>query len=85
MLYLPPVCDSALLGNAELPLNHHRRRVQNTGALAIGKVRCTKRPRFLPVGISGVFNWRRTLGKATAPNGQRLNVEGPIIDLASER
>ena len=38
-------------------------------------------PRFLPVGISGVFNWRGTVGKATAPDGQRLNVKGPILDL----
>jgi hypothetical protein len=38
-------------------------------------------PRFLPVGISGVFNWRGTVGKATALDGQRLNVKGPILDL----
>jgi len=27
------------------------------------------------------FNWRGTVGKATAPDGQRLNVKGPILDL----
>lgn len=38
-------------------------------------------PRFLPLGISGVFNWRGIVGKATVPDGQRLNVKGPIPDL----
>ena len=37
--------------------------------------------RFLPIGIAGVFNWRGVIAKATSPDGQRLNVKGPIADL----
>src|SRR5581483_4833791 len=32
-------------------------------------------------GIAGVFNWRGVIAKATGPDGQRLNVKGPIADL----
>jgi len=40
-----------------------------------------ERPRFVPVGIPGVFNWRGTVGKATGPTGERLNIKGPIPEL----
>jgi hypothetical protein len=40
-----------------------------------------ERPRFLPVGVSGVYNWRGTVGKTTGPDGSRLDVKGPIPDL----
>jgi predicted P-loop ATPase len=38
-------------------------------------------PRFLPVGVSGVYNWRGTVGKTIGADGSRLNVKGPILDL----
>lgn len=38
-------------------------------------------PRFLPVGLSGVFNWRGKVGKEDAPNGGKQTVKGPIPDL----
>ncbi len=38
-------------------------------------------PRFLPIGVSGVYNWRGTVGKTTGADGSRLNVKGPILDL----
>jgi len=37
--------------------------------------------RFLSIGVSGVWNWRGTVGKASAPNGKRVSVKGPIADL----
>ena len=37
--------------------------------------------RFLPIGFAGVFNWRGVIAKVTGPDGQRLNVKGPIADL----
>lgn len=34
------------------------------------------RPRFLSVGLSGVWNWRGTIGKAAGQNGERSDVKG---------
>ena len=41
----------------------------------------TDKPRFLPFGLSGVWNWRGTVGKTAGPNGDRRDVKGPIPDL----
>ena len=41
----------------------------------------TESPRFLPVGISGVWNWRGVIGKTDGPNGDRRDLKGPIPDL----
>src|ERR1019366_4637739 len=38
-------------------------------------------PRFLPIGLGGVWNWRGTIGKTTGPNGDRRDVKGVIPDL----
>jgi hypothetical protein len=39
------------------------------------------RPKFLPLGLSGVYNWRGTIGKTVGPDGSRLDVKGTIPDL----
>lgn len=33
-------------------------------------------PRFLPIGLAGVWNWRGTIGKTTAPHGERRAANG---------
>lgn len=38
------------------------------------------RPRYLPIGLPGVWNWRGTVGKTTGPNGERLDLKGVIGD-----
>lgn len=38
-------------------------------------------PRFLPVGLPGVWNWRGIVGKADDEDGRRRDVKGPIPDL----
>jgi predicted P-loop ATPase len=81
MLYLPPGCDDTLLGNSDLPLIITEGEFKTLALWRLAKFGVQNDPRFLPVGISGVFNWRGTVGKATAPDGQRLNVKGPILDL----
>jgi hypothetical protein len=42
----------------------------------------TANPRFIPVAIAGVWNWRGRIGKTGGPNGERLDVRGPIPDLS---
>lgn len=38
-------------------------------------------PRFIPVAIPGVWNWRGVVGKAGGARGGRVPVKGPITDL----
>jgi len=38
-------------------------------------------PRFLPLGLPGIWNWRGVVGKTTGPNGDRRDVKGVISDL----
>ncbi len=38
-------------------------------------------PRWLPVGIAGVWSWKGSAGKTEGPTGRRLNVTGTIRDL----
>jgi len=53
-------------------------------ALAMWRLACheTIRPRFIPVAIAGVWNWRGTIGKTNGPIGERIDVKGPIADLS---
>jgi hypothetical protein len=39
-------------------------------------------PRFIPVAIAGVWNWRGTVGKTGGPRGERVDIKGPINDLS---
>jgi hypothetical protein len=39
-------------------------------------------PRFLPIGVAGVWSWRGTVGKTNGPDGERRNVKGMIADMS---
>ncbi len=81
MLYLPPGADPALLRNTTLPLILTEGEFKTLALWRLATWNAADAPRFLPVGIAGVFNWRGTIAKATGPDGQRLNVKGPAPDL----
>jgi len=55
MLYLPPGCNSALLGNAEWPLIITEGELKTLALWRLAKFGVQNDPRFLPVGISGIF------------------------------
>jgi Domain of unknown function (DUF3854)/AAA domain len=40
-----------------------------------------ERPRWISVGLAGVWNWRGTTGKAPGPDGDRRDVKGVIADI----
>jgi len=40
-----------------------------------------ERPRWLPIAIPGVWNFRGIVGKVEGPDGERRDVKGPIPDL----
>jgi AAA domain/Domain of unknown function (DUF3854) len=38
------------------------------------------RPRWIPIAIGGVWNWRGTIGKTSGPEGDRRDIKGVISD-----
>jgi putative DNA primase/helicase len=80
MLYIPPGVTPEMLADLNLPL------ILCEGAkkaLALWRLATEEieSPRFLPVAISGCWNWRGTIGREAGPDGSRRAVKGPIGDL----
>jgi predicted P-loop ATPase len=40
------------------------------------------RPRFIPIAVSGIWNWRGVIGKENNENGERVSVKGVIVDFS---
>lgn len=79
-LYLPPGITAELLDDPAVPLVivEGEKKALSLQRLAYHE---TASPRFVPIGIFGVWNWRGTVGKTGGPKGERLDVKGPITDL----
>src|ERR1019366_1865142 len=79
-LYFPPGVTSEQLFDATLPIVIVEGEKK---ALALQRRAWheIETPRFIPIAISGVWNWRGTVGKAGGPRGERVDVKGPINDL----
>jgi hypothetical protein len=82
-LYLPVPTHPDWLLDASLPL------IITEGCkqlLALGRLAwhdpsdTAERPRFLAVGLYGVWNWRGTIGKENGPDGTRRDTKGPVAD-----
>src|SRR5262249_31791814 len=80
LLYFTPGTDPALLADTSVPIAITEGE-KKTLALHRLSFDGTDKPRFLPVGLSGVYNWRGKRGKAPAANGGTIDVKGPIPDL----
>jgi hypothetical protein len=80
-LYIPPEVTAEQLQDLTLPLLITEGEKK---ALALWRLSHheTEKPRFLPVGIAGVWNWRGVVGKSHGPHGERIDVRGPIPDLS---
>src|SRR5215472_15095205 len=81
MLYFVPGVDPAFLRDTSLPLVITEGEFKTLALWRLSHHRSPNRPRFLPVGVSGVYNWRGTIGKTVSPDGSRLDVKGAIADL----
>ncbi len=79
-LYFAPGCTEAQLQAVALPLLITEGEFKTLAAWRLANHQ-TDQPRFLPVGVGGVWNWRGTIGKTTGPNGERRDEKGPIPDL----
>ena len=80
-LYIPPGVTPDQLGDLSIPIALCEGEKK---ALALWRLAWheTEKPRFIPIAIAGVWNWRGTVGKTGGPNGERLDVKGPIADLS---
>jgi hypothetical protein len=80
-IYIPPGVTPEQLADSKIPIALVEGEKK---ALALWRLANyeTDRPRFIPIAIAGVWNWRGRVGKTGGPNGERLDVTGPIGDLS---
>jgi predicted P-loop ATPase len=81
MLYVPPDVKHLLLGDSEVPVVITEGELKTLALWRLANYNSPSRPRFLPLGVSGVYNWRGTIGKTVGPDGSRQDVKGAIPDL----
>jgi predicted P-loop ATPase len=81
MLYLVPGVSQPFLRDASLPIVITEGEFKTLALWRLANHGSPSRPRFLPLGVSGVYNWRGTIGKTVGPDGSRLDVKGAILDL----
>jgi hypothetical protein len=79
-LFIPPSVTLEQLADTQIPIALVEGEKK---ALALSRLAYheTAPPRFIPIAIAGVWNWRGTVGKTGGPKGERLDVKGPITDL----
>lgn len=83
MLYFVPMTDPEWLTDASLPvcITEGEKKTLALWELSWhGLSDAGLMPRFLPVGLSGAWNWRGTVGKTANATGQRQAVKGVIPD-----
>jgi hypothetical protein len=81
MLYIMPGIDPGLLHDSEIPVVVTEGEFKTVALWRLANYGSPVRPRLLPLGLSGVYNWRGTIGKTIGPDGSRLDVKGTIPDL----
>src|SRR5262249_57802513 len=79
--YLPLGVPQSLLRDPKLPVVITEGEFKTLALWRAANHGAPSRPRFLPLGLSGVYNWRGTIGKTVGPDGSRLDVKGAIPDL----
>lgn len=77
LLYFVPGTSLESLQNTSLPI------VITEGekkTLALHRLSPLAKTPFLPLGLTGVWSWRGTVGKESGPKGERVSVKGVIAD-----
>jgi P4 family phage/plasmid primase-like protien len=82
LLYFTPGTDPTWLTDASLPvlITEGEKKCLALTGLMWQVDGAAARPRWLPVALTGVWNWRGTIGKAPGPNGDRRDVKGVVSD-----
>lgn len=80
MLYFSPNTNPNWLDDVSLPviIVEGEKKALALSRLALFE---SEQPRFLAVGVAGVWGWRGIVGKTSGPTGERLDVKGPSPDL----
>jgi hypothetical protein len=81
MLYLVPGIDPLLLRDTSVPIVITEGEFKTLALFRLASYGSASKLRFVPLGLSGVYNWRGTIGKTVRPDGSRLDVKGAIPDL----
>jgi len=81
MLYVVPGIGRSLLNDPAVPIIVTEGEFKTLALWRLANHGSPNRPRFLPMGVSGVYNWRGTIGKTVGPDGSRQDVKGAIRDL----
>lgn len=83
-LYLAPQTELAQLADVNLPLVITEGEFKTLALWRLsweGLGDAAETPSFVPVGLSGVWNWRGSVGKTEDADGRRSDVRGAIPDL----
>jgi len=81
MLYFPPGVRQSHLCDPMLPVVITEGEFKTLALWRAANHGASSRPRFLPLGVSGIYTWRGTIGKTVGPDGSRMDVKGAIPDL----
>jgi putative DNA primase/helicase len=74
-LYFAPGIALELLTNTEIPVVITEGEFKGLALSVLANYE-SDRPRFLPIAVEGVWNFRGVIGKRTDENGQRVDVKG---------
>jgi len=83
LLYFVPGTSAELLEDVELPIiitEGEKKAIALCRLAWHGLSDASERPRFLTGALSGVWNFRGTVGKENGPNGERVDVKDVIAD-----
>jgi hypothetical protein len=80
MLYVVPDIDPGILRDLSISVVITEGEFKTLALWRLANHNSPGRPRFLPIGLSGVYNWRGTVGKSVGPDGSRVDVKGVIPD-----
>jgi predicted P-loop ATPase len=82
-LYFPP-CAAALIEDAKLPvvITEGEKKCLALWRAAQESGNGAGQPAFLPIAVSGVWNWRGTVGIATNSKGERIPEKGVLPDFS---
>jgi P4 family phage/plasmid primase-like protien len=83
LLYFAIGIDPAWLKDPQIPIVivEGEFKCISLARAAVYERRSDEPPRFLAVGVSGVWSWRGTIGKTSDADGNRVDVKGAIPDL----
>lgn len=84
LLYLVPGTPKELLQDVGVPvlITEGAKKTLALYRLSLHDRPEAEQPRFLPIGLGGVWSWKGTIGKTAGPDGSRRDEKGPIPDLS---